>query len=101
MQDGGSNLAAVKNQGRNSHIIDRHGSIFRTPKETVWTCYTSSVLGAPFAASYMIGREDKRMNNRNNTQTAVINIINLRIIYKLDASYASQHTLSKVTVTIF
>ena len=36
-----------------------------------------------------------------NTQTAVINIINLRIIYKLDVSYASQHTFSKVTVTIF
>ena len=29
---------------------------------------------------------------KNNTQTAVINIINLRIIYKLDVSYASQHT---------
>ena len=38
---------------------------------------------------------------KNNTQTAVINIINLRIIYKLDVSYASQHTFSKVTVTIF
>ena len=37
----------------------------------------------------------------DNTQTAVINIINLRIIYKLDVSYASQHTFSKVTVTIF
>ena len=37
----------------------------------------------------------------NNTQTAVINIINLRIINKLDVSYASQHTFSKVTVTIF
>ena len=37
---------------------------------------------------------------KNNTQTAVINIINLRIIYKLDVSYASQHTFSKVTVTI-
>ena len=33
-----------------------------------------------------------------NTQTAVINIINLRIIYKLDVSYASQHTFSKVNV---
>ena len=30
-----------------------------------------------------------------------MNIINLRIIYKLDVSYASQHTFSKVTVTIF
>ena len=29
---------------------------------------------------------------KNNTQTAVINNINLRIIYKLDVSYASQHT---------
>ena len=38
---------------------------------------------------------------KNNTQTAVINIINLRIIYKLDVSYASQHTFSKVPVTIF
>ena len=38
---------------------------------------------------------------KNNTQTAVINIINLRIIYKLDVSYASQHTFSKVTVTNF
>ena len=37
----------------------------------------------------------------NNTQTAVINIINLRIIFKLDVSYASQHTFSKVTVTNF
>ena len=37
----------------------------------------------------------------SNTQTAVMNIINLRIIYKLDVSYASQHTFSKVTVTIF
>ena len=37
---------------------------------------------------------------KNNTQTAVINIINLRIIYELDVSYASQHTFSKVTVTI-
>ena len=31
------------------------------------------------------------------TQTAVINIVNLRIIYKLDVSYASQHTFSKVS----
>ena len=38
---------------------------------------------------------------KNNTQTAVINIINLRIIFKLDVSYASQHTFSKVTVTNF
>ena len=38
---------------------------------------------------------------KNNTQTAVINIINLRIIYKLDVSYASQHTFSKVTVKNF
>ena len=38
---------------------------------------------------------------KNNTQTAVINIIYLRIIYKLDVSYASQHTFSKVIVTIF
>ena len=29
---------------------------------------------------------------KNNTQTAVINMINLRIIYKLDVSYASQHS---------
>ena len=34
-------------------------------------------------------------------QTAVINIKNLGILYKLDVSYASQHTFSKVTVTIF
>ena len=38
---------------------------------------------------------------RNKTQTAVINIINLRILYKLDVSYVSQHTFSKVTVTSF
>ena len=38
---------------------------------------------------------------KNNTQTAVINIVNLRIMYNLDVSYASQHTFSKVTVTIF
>ena len=31
----------------------------------------------------------------------VINIINLLILYKLDVSYASQHTFSNVTVTIF
>ena len=34
---------------------------------------------------------------KNNTQTAVINIINLRIIYKLDVSYASQHTFIHIT----
>ena len=33
---------------------------------------------------------------RNKTQTAVIKIINLLILYKLDVSYASQHTFSKV-----
>ena len=33
---------------------------------------------------------------KTNTQTAVINIINLRILYKLDISYASQQTFSKV-----
>ena len=32
------------------------------------------------------------------TQTAVINII--RIVYKLDILHASQHTFSKVTITI-
>ena len=35
------------------------------------------------------------------TQTAVINIVFQRIFIKLDVSYASQHTFSKVTVTIF
>ena len=35
------------------------------------------------------------------TQTAVINIVFQRIFIKLDASYASQHTFSKVAVTIF
>ena len=35
------------------------------------------------------------------TQTAVINIIFQRIFIKLDVSYASQHTFSKVTVTSF
>ena len=34
-------------------------------------------------------------------QTAVINIVFQRIFIKLDDSYASQHTFSKVTVTIF
>ena len=34
-------------------------------------------------------------------QTAVINIVFQRIFIKLDVSYASQHTFSKVTVTIF
>ena len=35
------------------------------------------------------------------TQTAVINIVFQRIFIKLDVSYASQPTFSKVTVTIF
>ena len=35
------------------------------------------------------------------TQAAVINIVFQRIFIKLDVSYASQHTFSKVTVTIF
>ena len=35
------------------------------------------------------------------TQTAVINIVFKRIFIELDVSYASQHTFSKVTVTIF
>ena len=35
------------------------------------------------------------------TQTAVIIIVFQRIFIKLDVSYASQHTFSKVTVTIF
>jgi len=35
------------------------------------------------------------------TQTAEINIVFKRIFIKLDVSYASQHTFSKVTVTIF
>ena len=34
------------------------------------------------------------------TQTAVINIVFQRIFIRLDVSYASQHTFSKVTVTI-
>ena len=51
-------------------------------------------------SSYMY-REVRNIYIRNNTQTAVINIINLRIIFKLDVSYASQHTFSKVTVTNF
>ena len=39
--------------------------------------------------------------NKKITQTAVINIVFQRIFIKLDVSYASQHTFSKVTVTIF
>ena len=35
------------------------------------------------------------------TQTAVINIVFQRIFKELDVSYASLHTFSKVTVTIF
>jgi len=35
------------------------------------------------------------------TQTAVINIVFKRIFIELDVSCASQHTFSKVTVTIF
>ena len=35
------------------------------------------------------------------TQTAVINIVFKRIFIELDVSYASQHTFSKVTGTIF
>ena len=35
------------------------------------------------------------------TQTAVINIVFQRIFIRLDVSYASQHTFSKATVTIF
>ena len=38
---------------------------------------------------------------KKRTQTAVINIVFQRIFIKLDVSYASQHTFSKVTVTIF
>ena len=38
---------------------------------------------------------------KNKTQTAEINIVNQRILYRLDVSYARQHTFSKVTVTIF
>ena len=52
-------------------------------------------------AGYLIDRQYVPGLIKNNTQTAVINIINLRIIYKLDVSYARQHTFSKVTVTIF
>ena len=39
--------------------------------------------------------------NKKITQTAVINTVFQRIFIKLDVSYASQHTFSKVTVTIF
>ena len=35
------------------------------------------------------------------TQTAVINIVFQRIFIELDVSYASPHTFSKVTFTIF
>jgi len=35
------------------------------------------------------------------TQTAVINIVFKCIFIELDVSYASQHTFSKMTVTIF
>ena len=35
------------------------------------------------------------------TQTTVINIVFKRSFIELDVSYASQHTFSKVTVTIF
>ena len=35
------------------------------------------------------------------TQTAVMNIVFQCIFIELDVSYASQHTFSKVTVTIF
>ena len=38
---------------------------------------------------------------KNKTQTAEINMVNQRILYRLDVSYARQHTFSKVTVTIF
>ena len=40
-------------------------------------------------------------SNKKITQTVVINIVFKRIFIELDVSYASQHTFSKVTVTIF
>ena len=37
---------------------------------------------------------------KNKTQTELINIVNLRILYQLNVSYAGQHTLSKVIYTL-
>ena len=46
--------------------------------------------------------EERGINRKNIvTRTAVINIVFQRIFKELDVSYASPHTFSKVTVTIF
>ena len=37
---------------------------------------------------------------KNKTQTELINIVNLRILYQPNVSYAGQHTLSKVIYTL-
>ena len=37
---------------------------------------------------------------KSKTQTELINIVNLRILYQLNVSYAGQHTLSKVIYTL-
>ena len=39
--------------------------------------------------------------SKNIKQTAVINIVRLRILTELNVSYDQQHTFSKVTVTKF
>ena len=44
---------------------------------------------------------DHRSLSKNIKQTAVINIVRLRILIELNVSYAQQHTFSKVTVTNF
>ena len=51
------------------------------------------------------GRSERQLSKslyfKKITQTAVMNIVFQCIFIELDVSYASQHTFSKVTVTIF
>ena len=46
-----------------------------------------------------IWKRGHRSLMKNKTQTELINIVNLRILYQLNVSYAGQHTLSKVIYT--
>ena len=69
----------------------------RFPSETLENC------GTNIKKVSIVYQGPKFYNSiKNKTQTAVINIINFfyAFLYKLDVLYASQHTFSKVTVTI-
>ena len=63
---------------------------------TVSTTFSQALLSRESTFLYMSFTLIK-----NKTQTAEINMVNQRILYRLDVSYARQHTFSKVTVTIF